>query len=79
MSDPVSRLNTALEGRYAIERESGVEGALDRLTRPPEPMPTRPAPPISLPDCDAEVVVRLGHVVQASVNRGQPRRGVSTP
>ena len=26
MSDPVSRLNTALEGRYAIERELGEGG-----------------------------------------------------
>jgi hypothetical protein len=26
MSDPVTRLNTALEGRYAIERELGEGG-----------------------------------------------------
>ena len=26
MSDPVARLNTALEGRYAIERELGEGG-----------------------------------------------------
>ncbi len=26
MSDPVSRLNAALEGRYAIERELGEDG-----------------------------------------------------
>ncbi len=26
MTDPVSRLNTALEGRYAIERELGEGG-----------------------------------------------------
>ena len=25
MSDPVARLNAALEGRYAIEREAGEE------------------------------------------------------
>ena len=28
MSDPVTRLNTALEGRYAIERELGEGGRL---------------------------------------------------
>ncbi len=29
MSDPVTRLNTALEGRYAIERELGEGGELE--------------------------------------------------
>jgi len=28
MSDPVARLNAALEGRYAIEREGGMAMAL---------------------------------------------------
>ena len=34
MSDPVTRLNTALEGRYAIERElgEGVIGEGRRMT-----------------------------------------------
>ena len=30
MSDPVARLNAALEGRYAIERELG-EGGMARI------------------------------------------------
>ncbi len=30
MSDPVARLNAALEGRYAIERELGVVGKTRR-------------------------------------------------
>ncbi len=30
MSDPISRLNAALEGRYAIERELG-EGGMARV------------------------------------------------
>ena len=30
MSDPVSRLNAALEGRYAIERELGEGGWRER-------------------------------------------------
>ena len=29
MSDPITRLNTTLEGRYAIERELETTGALD--------------------------------------------------
>ena len=29
MSDPVTRLNTALEGRYAVERELGEEMKLE--------------------------------------------------
>ena len=29
MSDPIARLNAALEGRYAIERELG-EGGMER-------------------------------------------------
>ena len=33
MSDPVVRLNAALEGRYAIERELG-EGGMARCTWP---------------------------------------------
>ena len=32
MSDPVARLNVALEGRYAIERELG-EGGMGLLRR----------------------------------------------
>ncbi len=32
MSDPVARLNAALEGRYAIERELG-EGGMARKVR----------------------------------------------
>ncbi len=32
MSDPVARLNTALEGRYAIERELG-EGGMELKER----------------------------------------------
>ncbi len=32
MSDPVTRLNTALEGRYRIERELG-EGGVARRVR----------------------------------------------
>ena len=32
MSDPVSRLNVALKGRYAIERELG-EGGMARKVR----------------------------------------------
>ena len=31
MSDPVSRLNAALSGRYAIERELGEGGMANRL------------------------------------------------
>ncbi len=31
MSDPVARLNTALEGRYAIERELGERDGMGRL------------------------------------------------
>ena len=31
MSDPVARLNAALEGRYAIERELGGNGWIQRL------------------------------------------------
>ena len=33
MSDPVSRLNAALEGRYAIERELGEGGMAMALGR----------------------------------------------
>ncbi len=33
MSDPVARLNVALEGRYAIERELG-EGGMDDIWEP---------------------------------------------
>jgi hypothetical protein len=33
MSDPVSRLNAALEGRYRIERELG-EGGMAKATWP---------------------------------------------
>ena len=32
MSDPVARLNAALEGRYSIERELG-EGGRQRLVK----------------------------------------------
>ena len=31
MTDPVARLNAALEGRYAIERELGEGGMATRL------------------------------------------------
>ncbi len=31
MSDPVARLNAALEGRYAIERELGEGGMAPRV------------------------------------------------
>ena len=34
MSDPVARLNDALEGRYAIERELG-EGGMAQKVRAP--------------------------------------------
>ena len=34
MSDPVSRLNAALEGRYTIERELGEAGMTTRWSRP---------------------------------------------
>ena len=34
MSDPVTRLNAALEGRYAIERELGEGGIRDPKTVP---------------------------------------------
>ncbi len=30
MSDPITRLNAALEGRYAIERELGGDGMATR-------------------------------------------------
>ena len=31
MSDPITRLNAALEGRYAIERELGEGGMVQKL------------------------------------------------
>ena len=34
MSDPISRLNSALEGRYRVERELGEGGNLSRLSWP---------------------------------------------
>ncbi len=34
MSDPVTRLNAALEGRYAIERELGEGGMAEKRSRP---------------------------------------------
>ncbi len=34
MSDPVARLNAALEGRYAIERELGEGGMAPGWSRP---------------------------------------------
>ena len=34
MSDPVARLNAALEGRYAIERELGEGGMATVLEQP---------------------------------------------
>ena len=48
MSDPVSRLNTALEGRYAIEHELGEGGMatsisyLKAASIPRDRTPTRP-------------------------------------
>ena len=47
MSDPVSRLNAALEGRYAIERELGEGGMATSINyeaaaTPPDRTPTRP-------------------------------------
>ena len=36
MSDPIERLNAALEGRYAIERELG-EGGMPRSVRKSSP------------------------------------------
>ena len=51
MTDPITRLNAALEGRYAIERELGVNGSRsfasgwgtnDRPHHSPERRPGRP-------------------------------------
>ena len=48
MSDPVARLNAALEGRYAIERELGEGGMvtsvsyLKAASTPRDRTPTRP-------------------------------------
>ena len=40
MSDPVARLNAALEGRYAIERELG-EGGMATVMATPNPIYVR--------------------------------------
>ena len=47
MSDPVARLNAALEGRYALEREGGPWQLrfLNLLFAPPSPSSTPPTPP----------------------------------
>ena len=47
MSDPIERLNTALEGRYAIERELGEGGMAtvylaDDLKHAPRPQKDTP-------------------------------------
>ena len=40
MSDPITRLNAALEGRYAIERELGEGGMANVLAFVTRPGPT---------------------------------------
>ena len=61
MSDPITRLNTALEGRYAIELELGEGGMVRRLRAIYDLEPMGPSGPAAAVDARRTPARRRDH------------------